>query len=108
TGFGRCAAMTGSAAFGVVPDIINVAKQVTNGAQPLGAVIVKEEIYAAIMEAGAPRYMVEFPHGYTYSGHPVACAAAIAALDVLEKEGMIERVRMLAPHFQDAVHSLKG
>jgi beta-alanine--pyruvate transaminase len=108
TGFGRCGAMTGSAAFGVVPDIINVAKQVTNGAQPLGAVIAKQEIYAAIMDSGGPQYMVEFPHGYTYSGHPVACAAGIAALDVLEKEGMIERVRMLAPYFQEAVHSLKG
>jgi beta-alanine--pyruvate transaminase len=60
------------------------------------------------MACDAPEYMVEFPHGYTYSAHPVACAAALAALDVLEKENMIERVQQLAPYFEDAVHGLKG
>jgi beta-alanine--pyruvate transaminase len=108
TGFGRCGAMTGAEAFGVVPDIMNVAKQVTNGAQPLGAVIAKNEIYEALMEAGGPDYMVEFPHGYTYSAHPVACASGIAALDVLQAEDMIGRVKALTPHFEHAVHSLKG
>ncbi|WP_218511922.1 aspartate aminotransferase family protein [Variovorax sp. dw_308] len=107
TGFGRCGAITGSAAFGVVPDIMNVAKQVTNGAQPLGAVIASREIYETFMAAGGPEYMVEFPHGYTYSAHPVACAAGIAALDVLQRENMVGRVQELAPHFEDAVHSLK-
>jgi len=107
TGFGRCGAMTGAAAFGVVPDIINIAKQVTNGAQPLGAVIANAEIHDAIMDAGGPDYAIEFAHGYTYSAHPVACAAAIAALDVLRKEQMIERVLELAPYFEQAVHSLK-
>ena len=108
TGFGRMGALTGSDAFGVVPDIMNVAKQITNGAQPLGAVIASKEIYDTFMAAGGPQYMVEFPHGYTYSAHPVACAAGIAALDVLQSEDMVGRVRALAPHFENAVHSLKG
>ncbi len=108
TGFGRAGAMTGAEAFGVVPDIMNIAKQVTNGAQPLGAVIAGKEIYDTFMASGGPEYMVEFPHGYTYSAHPVACAAGIAALDVLVKEDMIGRVRALAPHFENAVHGLRG
>ncbi|HYC42600.1 MAG TPA: aspartate aminotransferase family protein [Noviherbaspirillum sp.] len=108
TGFGRCGAMTGAEAFDVTPDIMNVAKQVTNGAQPLGAVIAKKEIYDTFMQIGGPEYMLEFPHGYTYSAHPVACAVGLAALDILEKENMIQRVRELAPHFENAVHSLKG
>ena len=100
--------MTGADAFGVTPDIMNVAKQVTNGTQPLGAVIASREIYDTFMAAGGPDYMLEFPHGYTYSAHPVACAAGIAALDVLVKEDMVGRVQALAPHFEAAVHSLKG
>ena len=108
TGFGRMGAYTGSAAFGVTPDIMNVAKQVTNGAQPLGAVVAKKEIYDTFMAQGGPDYMLEFPHGYTYSAHPVACAAGIAALDVLVKENMVERVASLAPYFEQAVHSLNG
>lgn len=108
TGFGRCGAMTGAEAFGVVPDMINIAKQVTNGAQPLGAVIASDAIHDAIMAAGGPEYGIEFAHGYTYSAHPVACAAGIAALDVLKQEQMIDRVRAMAPYFERAVHSLKG
>jgi len=108
TGFGRMGAYTGAAAFGVTPDILNIAKQVTNGAQPLGAVIAKKDIYDTFMAQGGPDYMLEFAHGYTYSAHPVACAAGIAALDVLVKENMVERVAKLAPHFEQAVHSLKG
>jgi beta-alanine--pyruvate transaminase len=108
TAFGRCGAMTGAQAFGVTPDIMNIAKQTTNGAQPLGAVIAKKEIYDTFMQAGGPEYMLEFPHGYTYSAHPVACAVGLAALDILVNENMIERVRELAPHFENAVHSLKG
>ena len=108
TGFGRCGALTGSESFGVVPDMMNIAKQVTNGTQPLGAVVVKKEIYDTFMAAGGPDYMLEFPHGYTYSAHPVACAAGIAALDVLVNDDMIGRVQALAPHFENAVHSLKG
>jgi beta-alanine--pyruvate transaminase len=108
TGFGRCGAMTGAEAFGVTPDIMNVAKQVTNGAQPLGAVIAKKEIYDTFMAIGGPDYMLEFPHGYTYSAHPVACAAGLAALDVLQRDQLVERVRALAPFFEEAVHSLRG
>ena len=108
TGFGRMGAYTGAEAFGVTPDILNVAKQVTNGAQPMGAVIAKSEIYDTFMAAGGPDYMMEFPHGYTYSAHPIACAAGIAALDLLVREDMVERGRALAPHFENAVHSLKG
>src|SRR5450631_2715937 len=108
TGFGRAGAYTGAQAFGVTPDIMNLAKQVTNGAQPLGAVLASKEIYDTFMAQGGPEYMVEFTHGYTYSAHPVACAAGLAALDVLVKENMIERVQALAPHFENAVHSLKG
>ena len=108
TGFGRCGAMTGSDAFGVIPDMINIAKQVTNGAQPLGAVVVSDDIHDAIMGAGGPEHLVEFAHGYTYSAHPVACAAGIATLDILQNERMIERVRALAPYWEQAVHSLRG
>jgi beta-alanine--pyruvate transaminase len=108
TGFGRCGAYTGAAAFGVTPDIMNVAKQVTNGVQPLGAVIAKKDIYDTILAAGGPDYMLELPHGYTYSAHPVACAAGVAALDLLVQERAIDRVAELAPYFENAVHGLKG
>jgi len=108
TGFGRLGAYTGAGYFGVVPDILNAAKQITNGAQPLGVVVAKKEIYDTFMAAGGPDYMLEFPHGYTYSAHPVACAAGIAALDILVKENMVERVAALAPYFEKAVHSLRG
>ncbi len=108
TGFGRAGAYSGAEAFGVTPDLMNIAKQVTNGAQPLGAVVATREIYNAFMTADLPPYMLEFPHGYTYSAHPVACAAGIAALDVLVKESMIDRVKAMAPYLEQAVHSLKG
>ncbi|MBW6391163.1 aspartate aminotransferase family protein [Billgrantia antri] len=108
TGFGRMGAMTGAEEFGVVPDIMNVAKQLTNGAVPMGAVIVQGEIYQTFMEQGGPDYMLELPHGYTYSGHPVACAAALAALDVLENDRLIDRVREMSPVFEEALHGLKG
>lgn len=106
--FGRMGAKTGAEAFGVVPDIINTAKQLTNGTVPMGAVIVKQEIHDAFMENGGPEYMVEMPHGYTYSAHPVACAAGLAALNVLQKNNLIDRVKELSPYFEDAVHGLRG
>ena len=108
TGFGRMGAYTGAAAFGVTPDILNIAKQVTNGTQPLGAVVASKAIYDAFMAAGGPEYMLEFAHGYTYSAHPIACAAGIAALDLLVSEGAVDRVKELAPYFENAVHGLKG
>ncbi len=108
TGFGRCGAWTGAEAFGVTPDIMNVAKQITNGSQPLGAVLAKKDIYDTFMAQGGPDYMLEFAHGYTYSAHPVACAVGLATLDLLERENMVDRVTGLAPYFENAVHSLKG
>jgi beta-alanine--pyruvate transaminase len=108
TGFGRCGSWTGAEAFGVTPDIMNVAKQITNGSQPLGAVLVKKDIYDTFMAQGGPDYMLEFAHGYTYSAHPVACAVGLATLDLLEKENMVARVKEIAPYFENAVHSLKG
>ena len=108
TGFGRMGAYTGAEAFGVTPDILNIAKQVTNGTQPLGAVVATKEIYDTFMAAGGPEYMLEFPHGYTYSAHPVACAAGIAALDLLVADKAVDRVNALSPYFEAAVHGLKG
>ncbi|WP_158773510.1 aspartate aminotransferase family protein [Cobetia sp. L2A1] len=108
TGFGRMGSMTGAEEFGVTPDIMNVAKQITNGAVPLGAVIVKSDIYQTFMDTGGPDYMMELPHGYTYSGHPVACAAALASLDILENDQLISRVRDLSPVFEQKLHELKG
>jgi beta-alanine--pyruvate transaminase len=108
SGFGRSGAWTGSEAFGVTPDILNFAKQVTNGVQPLGGVAVRQEIHDTFMAAGGPDYLLEFPHGYTYSAHPVACAAGLATLELMEREQAIERVRELAPLFENAVHGLRG
>jgi beta-alanine--pyruvate transaminase len=108
TGFGRCGTWTGAEAFGVTPDILNFAKQVTNGAQPLGGVVASKDIYDTFMAQGGPEYLVEFPHGYTYSAHPVACAAGLAALEILQQEDLPGRVQALVPYFEQAVHSLKG
>ncbi|NIC42845.1 aspartate aminotransferase family protein [Aquabacterium sp. A08] len=108
TGFGRMGAWTGAEAFGVTPDILNFAKQVTNGAQPLGGVVATREIYDTFMASGGPDYLLEFPHGYTYSAHPVACAAGIACMDLLAREDAPQRARELAPHFERAVHGLQG
>lgn len=108
SGFGRSGAWTGAEAFGVTPDILNFAKQVTNGAQPLGGVVAKQEIYDTFMAQGGPDYMLEFPHGYTYSAHPVACAAGVASMDLLASDNAIERVRELAPYFENAVHGLRS
>lgn len=108
TAFGRMGSNTGAAEFGVTPDIMTVAKQLTNGVIPMGAVISKQEIYDTFMETGGPEYMLELPHGYTYSAHPVACAAALASLDVLAQENLPERVKSIAPYFQEVLHSLKS
>ncbi|MEZ5729007.1 MAG: aspartate aminotransferase family protein [Burkholderiaceae bacterium] len=108
TGFGRAGAWTGAEAFGVTPDILNFAKQVTNGVQPLGGCVVRQEIHDTFMAAGGPDYMIEFPHGYTYSAHPVACAAGIAGMDLLARENAVQMVQELSPHFENAVHGLRG
>lgn len=107
TGFGRMGSMTGADEFGVTPDIMTLAKQITNGTVPLGAVVVGAEIYDTFMNEGGPDYMVEFPHGYTYSAHPVACAAGLAALDILVNDALVDRVKTMAPVLEEAVHGLK-
>jgi beta-alanine--pyruvate transaminase len=108
TGLGRCGDWTGAAAFGVTPDIMTLAKQLTNGAVPMGAVVAKDDIYQTFMDQGGPEYVIELPHGYTYSGHPVACAAGLAALDILQQEELPQRVKTLAPYFEGALHQLRG
>lgn len=108
TGFGRMGTWSGAEYFGVKPDIMNVAKQITNGAIPMGAVIASSEIYQTFMNQTSPEHAVEFGHGYTYSAHPVACAAALATLDLLEKENLIQQSADLAPHFERTLHGVKG
>jgi beta-alanine--pyruvate transaminase len=105
TGFGRLGSPFGAELFGVVPDIICLAKGITNGTVPMGAVVVRKPVYDTLMNA-APENTIELFHGYTYSGHPLACAAALASLDVFEEEKLFERAAELAPYFEDAVHSL--
>lgn len=108
TAFGRSGATTGAEAFGVTPDIMNVAKQITNGAIPMGAVIASSEIFDTFMHAGGPKHAVEFPHGYTYSAHPVACAAGLAALEMMERDNFPAQVNAIAPAFEQKLHTLKG
>ncbi|EPF6070402.1 aspartate aminotransferase family protein [Acinetobacter nosocomialis] len=108
TGFGRLGTWTAAEYFGVTPDILNFAKQVTNGAIPLGGVVASHEIYSAFMQQDLPEHAIEFTHGYTYSAHPVACAAALAALEVLEKKNLLAQSAALAPSFEKMLHGLKG
>ncbi|HWA60556.1 MAG TPA: aspartate aminotransferase family protein [Caulobacteraceae bacterium] len=105
TGFGRVGAPFAADRFGVTPDILTMAKGLTNAAVPMGAVGVKREIYDTIVEGSASP--IELFHGYTYSGHPLACAAGMATLEVYREEGLFERARALEPLWQDALHSLR-
>jgi len=104
SGFGRMGALFAAQALEVVPDMIVFAKTITNGAAPLGGVIVKRAIHDAVMQG--PPHLSELMHGYTCSGHPLACAAALAQLDVLEQEQLPRRVRGLMPSFENIVHGL--
>jgi len=106
TGFGRLGASFATEYFGVVPDLITTAKGITNGVIPMGAVFARKGIYDAFMEA--PADTIELFHGYTYSGHPVACAAGLATMDIYREEGLFERAASLAGYWEDAIHSLKG
>ena len=106
TGFGRLGASFGAERFGIVPDIITMAKGLTNGAVPMSAVAVRKGIFDAFMQG--PPETVELFHGYTYSGHPLACAAGIATLDLYAAEGLFQRAAEMAPVWEDALHSLKG
>ncbi|ENV07976.1 hypothetical protein F966_03836 [Acinetobacter higginsii] len=108
TGFGRMGTWTAAEYFDVTPDLLTFAKQITNGAIPLGGVVASSEIYDAFMQQDLPEHVVEFTHGYTYSGHPVACAAALATLEVLEKQNLITQSAALAPSFEKLIHELKG
>ena len=105
-GFGRLGAPFGADLFGVIPDVITMAKALTNGAIPMGAVGVRDEIYETVTEA-APDNAIEFFHGYTYSGHPVASAACVAALDIYERENLFERVKENEAYFLDGIWSLR-
>ncbi len=107
TGFGRVGAPFGADAFGVEPDMMNIAKGLTNGAIPMGAVLASSKIYECLMAVDQPEHMIELPHGYTYSAHPVACAAALAALDVFQQDNMVARSQALAPVLEETLHSLK-
>jgi beta-alanine--pyruvate transaminase len=106
TGFGRVGAPFAANHFGVTPDLMTVAKGLTNGCVPMGAVFAKQFIYDAFM--GGPEHLIEFFHGYTYSGHPLACAAALGTLDTYAEEGLLTRAHQMAPTFEAAVHSLAG
>ncbi len=106
TGFGRLGTPFACDYFGVVPDILITAKGLTNAAVPMGAVFVSDAIYQAFMSIADQG--IELFHGYTYSGHPLACAAGMATLDIYEGEGLLTRGTELAPYFEEAVHSLRN
>ncbi len=105
-GFGRTGRTFGADAFGVVPDLLTMAKAITNGVVPMGAVGVREHVYRAVVEGGPPKG-IEFFHGYTYSGHPVACAAGLATLDIFREEKLVEKAAALSSDFLDRVFALR-
>ncbi len=106
TGFGRLGTAFGADYFDVTPDMIICAKGLSNAAVPMGAVLVKQMIHDGLMQAAAPD-QIEFFHGYTYSAHPLACAAAIATLEVYREEKLFERAAQMSPYFEQAAHSLR-
>ena len=106
TGFGRLGTPFAADYFGVIPDLVTTAKGITNGAVPMGAVFAKRHVYDGLMNG--PENQIELFHGYTYSGHPVACAAGIATLEIYEEEALLTRAASLAKIWEGALHSLKG
>lgn len=106
TGFGRTGQPFAAQTFGVTPDLMTVAKGLTNGCVPMGAVFAKQKIHDVFMNG--PEHLIEFFHGYTYSAHPLACAAALATLDTYAEEGLLTRAGQLQGYFAEALHSLKG
>jgi beta-alanine--pyruvate transaminase len=106
TGFGRTGRPFAAQTFDVTPDMIVCAKGITNGAVPMGAVICKQHLYDAFMNG--PEHLIEFFHGYTYSAHPLACAAGLATLETYADEGLLTRAQEMGKYFEDAVHSFKG
>lgn len=106
TGFGRLGAPFAAEYFGILPDIMAVAKGLTNGSVPMGAAVVRHGVYEGVLNGA--RSGIELFHGYTYSGHPLAAAAGMAALDVYEQDGLFTRAASLSAYWTDAVHSLRG
>jgi beta-alanine--pyruvate transaminase len=106
TGFGRLGTAFAAERYGVTPDMITFAKGVTNGAAPMGGVLVHDAIHDAFMTG--PEHVIELFHGYTYSAHPLACAAGLAALDIYRDENLFGRAKTLEPKFADAVMTLRG
>jgi len=105
TGFGRLGTNFAAQKYGVMPDIMTLAKALSNGSIPMGAVAVSDDVYETVTDTAAPG-AIEFFHGYTYSGHPAACAAGLAVMDIFVNDGLFQRARELVPYFQDAVHAL--
>ena len=105
TGFGRLGAPTAAQYFGVTPDLISCAKGLTNAAVPMGAAVVGNHVYDAVVD-NAPAG-IEFFHGYTYGGHPLAAAAGLAALDLYENDGIFENAKAMSAPFEDAVHAMR-
>ncbi|MGN6147694.1 MAG: aminotransferase class III-fold pyridoxal phosphate-dependent enzyme [Rhizomicrobium sp.] len=108
TGFGRMGYGFAAERYGVTPDIINFAKGVTSGAAPMGGSVISNKIYDAFMSNSGGEHNIELFHGHTYSAHPIACAAAMATLDIYRDEGLFENALKMEKVLQDAVHSLKG
>jgi beta-alanine--pyruvate transaminase len=106
TGFGRTGAPFAAQRFGVTPDLLTAAKGVTNGTVPMGLVLAKSSLYRTVINA-SPETAIEFFHGYTYSAHPLACAAALGTLDTCEEEGLFERALALEAHWQERLHALR-
>src|SRR5882757_1856890 len=106
TGFGRLGSPFAATHFGVTPDMMTCAKGITNGCVPMGAVFAKQHIHDVFMTG--PDHLIEFFHGYTYSAHPLACAAALGTLDTYADDGLLTRGAQMAPVFENALHSLKG
>src|SRR5213082_1600244 len=106
TGFGRLGHAFAAERYGVLPDLLTFAKGITSGTVPMGGVIARKAIYDAFMRG--PEHVVELFHGYTYSGHPLACAAALATLDLYRDEDLFARAKSLAPHWENEAHGLKG
>ncbi|BAQ70160.1 beta alanine-pyruvate transaminase [Rhodovulum sulfidophilum] len=106
TGFGRLGSSFAAEHFGVLPDLMTTAKGLTNGVIPMGAVLTTAGVHDAFMQG--PEHMIEFFHGYTYSGNPIASAAGLATLETYREEGLFENAAALAPYWEEALHSLKG
>ena len=107
TAYGRLGTSSAAEYFGVQPDMVTSAKGLTSGVVPMGAVMARKHVYDTVVGSSSDQKMIELFHGYTYSAHPLACAAGLATLELYREEGLFERAAELAPYFEDAIHSLK-